>query len=221
MRFSYLFTGIFATFAASWLGLTVVPYSQLANLQPKVDEETGDIYPVNNAGIVAQGRKVYVANGCIYCHTEMVRADQSGSDLDRNWGKRRTVARDYIYDNPPVLGVTRNGPDLANTGNTDLLDPTTDPPQKRWKDAAWHYAHLYNPRAKVEESMMPSFRFLFEKRKIAGERSAEALPLTGDDAPPEGYEIVPTAQARALVGYLLSLDRSHKLNEVKQEAPAK
>jgi cytochrome c oxidase cbb3-type subunit 2 len=221
MRFSFLFAGIFATFASAWVGLTLVPYAQLANLQPKVDEETGDIYPVNNAGIAAQGRKVYVANGCIYCHTQMVRAGQSGSDLDRGWGRRRTVARDYIYDNPPVLGVMRNGPDLANIGNTELVDPTDEPPQKRWKDAAWHYAHLYNPRGKVQGSIMPSFRFLFEKRKIAGERSAEALNLEGEDAVPDGYEVVPTSQARALVGYLLSLDRSHPLNEVKQEAPAK
>ena len=62
---------------------------------------------------------------------------------------------------------------------------------------------------------MPPFRFLFEKRKIVGERSAEALYLSGDDAPPEGYEVVPGPEARALVGYLLSRDKSHPLKEVK------
>lgn len=221
MRFTYLFAGIFATFASSWIGLTLAPYAQLANLQPKVDEETGDIYPVNNQGLVARGRKVYAANGCIYCHTQFVRPEQAGSDIERGWGKRRTVARDYIYDEPAVLGITRNGQDLANIGDTGLVDPTTDPPQKRWKDAAWHYAHLYNPRSKVEGSIMPSFRFLFEKRKIAGERSADALNLEGGDAAPDGYEIVPASDAKALVGYLLSLDRSHQLNEVKQETQVK
>ena len=221
MRLPVLFFGIFATFAVAWFGQIIVPNMQIGNLQPQTEEDGSDAYPVNNAGIAARGRKVYVSEGCYYCHTQQVRDSQSGSDIDRGWGARRTVARDYIYDSPVALGLIRNGPDLANIGNQDLVDASTH--DKRWKDAAWQYEHLYNPRAKVDESIMPSFKYLFKKQKIAGQRSMDALKLEGADAEEVGAdsEIVPTTEAKDLVAYLLSLDRSHALKEVKQEAPAK
>jgi hypothetical protein len=69
----------------------------------------------------------------------------------------------------------------------------------------WQLCHLYAPQAKSLDSTMPPYRFLFEKRKVGKVPSADALKLTGEFAPPAGYEIVPTDDARALVAYLLSL----------------
>lgn len=66
---------------------------------------------------------------------------------------------------------------------------------------------------------MPAYRFLYEKRRVEGEYAADALKLTGADAPPAGYEIVPTYDAKCLVAYLMSLDQSHPLKEVKSAAP--
>ena len=63
---------------------------------------------------------------------------------------------------------------------------------------------------------MPPYRYLFKKQKIGGQRSADALNVPVED----GFEIVPTADAKNLVGYLLSLDKSHPLKEVKSAAPA-
>ena len=213
MRFPALFTGIFATFACAWIGQALIPNAQLGKLQPQTEEDGSDIYPVNNSGIAARGRAVYISEGCYYCHTQQVRDEQAGSDIARGWGKRRTVARDYIYDDPVVLGHMRNGPDLANEGTRQI--------DGKPLDEAWHYLHLYNPRSTVEGSVMPSFSYLFTKRKIAGERSADALNLEGDDAVADGYEVVPNTEAKALVAYLMSLDRSHALKEVKMEAQAK
>jgi cytochrome c oxidase cbb3-type subunit 2 len=65
------------------------------------------------------------------------------------------------------------------------------------------------------DSNMPAYRFLYEKRRISGELSADALKLTGRDTPPEGWEVVPTYDAKCLVAYLMSLDQSHPLKEVK------
>jgi cytochrome c oxidase cbb3-type subunit 2 len=73
--------------------------------------------------------------------------------------------------------------------------------------------HLYNPQLTSPGSNMPSYKFLFEKRKIAGQEDAEALKLTGALAPPPGYEIVPTTEAHQLVAYLTTLDHSHPLPE--------
>ena len=67
---------------------------------------------------------------------------------------------------------------------------------------------------------MPDYRFLYDKRHIGGEPDADALKLTGADAPGEGWEIVPNYDAKCLVAYLMSLDQSHPLKEVKSAAPA-
>ena len=67
---------------------------------------------------------------------------------------------------------------------------------------------------------MPAYRFLYEKHQVAGERSADALELSGREAPPPGWEIVPTYEAKCLVAYLMSLDQSHPLKEVKTAAGA-
>jgi cytochrome c oxidase cbb3-type subunit II len=86
--------------------------------------------------------------------------------------------------------------------------------------AAWHHVHLYSPRSINVDSVMPSYRFLYQTRRISDAPSAEALHLTGSDAPPEGWEIVPTFDARCLVAYLMSLNQSHPLKEVRSTAPA-
>lgn len=204
---SSIFNGILAVFALSFAVLAMAPAIQLGGLQPFVDEDAGDIYPIDVSGVQAEGRAVYVSQGCVSCHTEQVRDPSEGADIERGWGVRRTVARDYIYEKPVLLGTMRFGPDLANIGTRK--DP--DNPDKY--SVAWHYMHLYNPQATSPGSIMPSYKFLFEDRKIAGQEDTEALKLTGDQAPEPGYEIVPSAEARDLVAYLTSLDHSHPLKE--------
>jgi len=65
---------------------------------------------------------------------------------------------------------------------------------------------------------MPAYKFLYEKRRVGGQQSADALHLRGDEAPEEGWEIVPTYDAKCLVAYLMSLNQSHALSEVKSVA---
>jgi cytochrome c oxidase cbb3-type subunit 2 len=65
---------------------------------------------------------------------------------------------------------------------------------------------------------MPAYKFLYEKRPIGGQPSDDALHLRGDEAPAEGWEIVPTYDAKCLVAYLMSLNQSHPLPEVKSAA---
>ena len=65
------------------------------------------------------------------------------------------------------------------------------------------------------DSNMPAYHFLYEKRRISGERAADALQLGEDERVPEGWEVVPTYDARCLVAYLMSLDQSHALKEAK------
>jgi cytochrome c oxidase cbb3-type subunit 2 len=266
-----LFIGLFGTFAFSWLGLTVIPNMQIGHLSPQSDEEGTDIYPMPQSGMVERGRRIYAANGCIYCHSQQIRPDYAASDLDRErdygtpphpkWAQRRSAPRDYIFDRPVLLGSERMGPDLADIGKATAgeqesaappVSPSpgssaaspppapagsTPPPaaavpspaaspsspaaitgEAPAYSAAWHHQHLYSPRSLNSDSNMPAYRFLYEKRLIDGERSADALQLTGSDAPPSGWEVVPTYDARCLVAYLMSRDQSHPLKEVKTAA---
>jgi len=124
----------------------------------------------------------------------------TGADIARGWGSRQSVAADYLYDQPVQLGSLRAGPDLATIG-------------VRVPDASWHWQHLFAPKAVVKNSTMPSFKFLFEVRKVGVAPSPYALKLTGEYAPAAGYEVVPKPEARQLVAYLLSLKNNVPLYE--------
>ena len=307
-----LFLGIFGTFAFSWIGLTVIPTWQIGHLNPESDEEGTDIYPRPQSGMFDRGAHVYAANGCVYCHSQQVRADYIADDIERKWGNRRSAPLDYIFERPVFLGKMRMGQDLANigarapaaeespsaagapapvaqgapasspaaakaaspsSGSSQSPAPATSPgsaasqnasppPGERtgvaspspgqvanttpggsspvapsaqtrgapWPiqtagfppmySAAWHHVHLYAPRSINPDSNMPAYRFLYEKRRIAGERSAEALQLSGSDAPPEGWEVVPTYDARCVVAYLMGLNQSHPLKGVRSAGGA-
>lgn len=96
-----------------------------------------------------EGRKIYINNGCTYCHTQFIR------NIDWGVGALR-VARsgDYVADQPHLLGTERTGPDLSQEGGEHPDD--------------WHVAHFVNPRFTRPESVMPSWAFL-------GPRQIQAL----------------------------------------------
>jgi len=112
--FTPLVLGILATLGFSWLGLAYIPDLQIGHLDPQSDEEGTDIYPMPKSGMAERGRRIYVADGCFYCHSEQVRADYAAADIDRvrdaapsppsKWGDRRSAPRDYIFDRPALLG---------------------------------------------------------------------------------------------------------------------
>jgi len=135
----------------------------------------------------------------VKCETRLV---ATGSDIARGWGSRQSVAVDYLYDQPVQLGSMRAGPDLANIG-------------VRVPDANLHLNHLYAPKSVTPNSTMPSFKFLFEVRKIGAAPSADALNLPKEFAAAPGFEIVPKPEAKQLAAYLLSL----KANVPLYEAP--
>ena len=137
--FTPLVVGLLATLAFSWLGLAYIPDLQIGHLEPQSDEEGTDIYPMPRSGMAERGRRVYVANGCFYCHSQQVRADYAAADIDLQrwaapsprpkWGDRRSAPRDYIFDRPALIGKTRLGPDLANIGKAAPAEEEAAPAQ--------------------------------------------------------------------------------------------
>jgi cytochrome c oxidase cbb3-type subunit 2 len=133
----------------------------------------------------AEGRDVYVANGCSYCHTQQVRP----LPQDKIFG-RPSAPGDFFFQTPELLGSERTGPDLTNTG---VRQPST----------VWQFIHLYNPRAVVPESIMPGFEWMFYVVEQAPPGTTP-VPLPKAYAPERGV-VVPDHRAEALVAYLLSL----------------
>ena len=193
-HFRIVFLGFLLTFASAWVGLAVLPSRYFATLQFAHDPATGAELPPPLASLAQRGAQVYLADGCIYCHSQQVRPADAGSDIARGWGQRRTVARDYLRDRLAVMGTMRTGPDLSNIGVRNPSD-------------TWHLLHLYNPQITSPGSIMPPFRFLFDKVKAGPEPRLDALSLPPRESTP-GWEVIPNADARALVAYLKSLRRS-------------
>src|SRR5262245_28466349 len=203
-----IFLGALLTFVSAWFAIVFAPFLQLNNLESIVKE--GDPpYPRPLGGEALAGVEVYKANGCVYCHSQQIRPKRFVEADESRSGGRRTVARDYIYDKPILIGSMRTGPDLTNIG---VKLPGVE-------GQTWHHIHLYNPRAAVKGSIMPAFRFLYEWRKVVGQPLSDPLQvaLDKDERWPkrEGEQLVPTQNARALVAYLQALDRTFPLPEAE------
>lgn len=199
--------GVLGTILFSLCGLVLIPDWQFQDQKPVLDEY-GEPHPAEPAGSVYLGRQVYISEGCIYCHSQQVRSSTFGADIARNWGQRRSVARDYIFDRPHLMGTMRTGPDLANIG-------------ARQPAREWHYLHLFNPQITSRGSVMPPFRFLFRTIDVDSPVSADARSSwTRVSAEESGTGrpvfLLPTDRASYLVDYLLSLDQNYDLPEAHQ-----
>ena len=212
-HFSVLFLLILSGLALPFLSLVLGGYIQLGNLTQiteSLDEEGKPIegeplFPRKLPGVAQQGKAVYANLGCVYCHTQQVRHPDFGTDIERDWGKRVTVARDYVTQRRALIGTLRIGPDLTNIG-------------ERQPDANWHHLLLYNPQTVLKgTSGMPCYPFLYKVQKVERAPSLNALQFESNSkyAPEEGYEVVPTRRAEALVQYLLSLKLDYSLPEAK------
>ena len=135
-----------------------------------------------------RGRQVYLREGCGFCHTQFVR----DLPMDRPYG-RPSRPGDYAFEDPPMLGTQRTGPDLADVGS-------------RQASEAWHLIHLYDPRAVVPQSVMPAYRWYFAAKDKAGPDDV-VVPVPAGSAP-RGKVIVAGPDGIELVRYLLSLKQA-------------
>ncbi len=94
------------------------------------------------------GRGVYIREGCWYCHSQYVRP-VTGEEF--RWGPV-SEAGEYTYDLPHLFSTRRIGPDLTRVG-------------LKYADE-WHYAHHWDPRFTVPDSIMPSFKWLFHQVRV-------------------------------------------------------
>ena len=186
---SKLFTAAFLLFLVLTLFVCIMP----ALNNQRINEPLPNAIPLSEEAI--RGKGVYIANGCVACHTQQVR----NIDMDKVWGERPSVAADYAGNHridfwrntATLMGTERTGPDLANIGQRQ---PSID----------WHLPHLYNPRIVVKESIMPSYPWLFAIKDKLEEGDVEVnIPeeyLNGQKG-----KVVATEDALHLVAYLQAL----------------
>ena len=210
-----IFLGVFATLALSWAGVLLAAHKQIGSLPQFRDPVEQTITPAPLTGIADQGRLVYQDLGCATCHTQQVRYAGFGTDIERKWGERGSFARDYIREKTVLLGSSRLGPDLRNVA---ARIPEAEQP-------GFFHGLLYAPDSVAPGTNMPAHKFLYEVRPLAGNQpSHKAIKVSGAAAPGDGFEVVPTARAEALVAYLMSLKDSYNYpteQELNAPAPAK
>ena len=144
------------------------------------------------------GKKSFISNGCVACHTQQVR----NVEMDKVWGERPGIAADYAgvtrtdfwRNTATLMGTERTGPDLTNVG-------------KRQPSLAWNLLHLYQPRAVVEESIMPAYIWLFEVKNEVGENDVE-VSVPEEFRKGVSGKIIAKKEALDLVAYLQSLKQT-------------
>ncbi|MEO8961852.1 MAG: cbb3-type cytochrome c oxidase subunit II [Ginsengibacter sp.] len=146
-------------------------------------------------GAALKGKEIYIANGCIACHTQQVR----NVDMDKMWGSRPSIAADYAVNHrmdvwrntATLMGSERTGPDLTNIGERQ---PSID----------WQLLHLYQPRSVVKQSIMPAYQWMFEYKEKPG-KNDKVVNVPDEYMRGRKGKIVAKQQALDLVAYLFSL----------------
>jgi len=117
------------------------------------------------------GRDIYIREGCVGCHSQMVRPFRSETERYGEYSK----AGEFVYDHPFLWGSKRTGPDLHRIGG-------------KYPDA-WHYNHMENPRSTSPGSVMPNYPWLLTQKLDTSPLPAriKALRKIGV-AYPDGYE---------------------------------
>lgn len=92
-----------------------------------------------------EGRDIYIREGCVGCHSQMIRPFRSETERYGEYSK----SGEYIYDRPFLWGSKRTGPDLFRVGG-------------KYSDA-WHYNHMRDPETMSPGSIMPPYEWLLDQ----------------------------------------------------------
>ncbi|MAP55059.1 cytochrome-c oxidase, cbb3-type subunit I [Altibacter sp.] len=92
-----------------------------------------------------EGRDIYIREGCVSCHSQMIRPFRSEVERYGEYSK----SGEYVYDHPFLWGSKRTGPDLFRVGG-------------KYSDN-WHLNHFYDPQSTSSGSIMPSYKWLIQR----------------------------------------------------------
>ena len=89
-----------------------------------------------------EGRDIYIREGCLGCHSQMIRPFRSETERYGEFSK----SGEFVYDRPFLWGSKRTGPDLHRVGG-------------KYSDT-WHYNHMLDPQSMSPGSIMPAYPWL-------------------------------------------------------------
>jgi len=92
-----------------------------------------------------EGRDIYIREGCVGCHSQLVRPFRSETERYGEFSK----SGEFVYDHPFLWGSKRTGPDLHREGGK--------------YPNSWHYQHMRDPSAMSPGSIMPAYGWLYEQ----------------------------------------------------------
>ncbi|MEZ4855328.1 MAG: cytochrome-c oxidase, cbb3-type subunit I [Gelidibacter sp.] len=93
-----------------------------------------------------EGRDIYIREGCVGCHSQMIRPFRSEVERYGDYSK----AGEYVYDHPFLWGSKRTGPDLHRVGG-------------KYSDN-WHLNHMYDPQSTSSGSIMPGYKWIIKNK---------------------------------------------------------
>jgi cytochrome c oxidase cbb3-type subunit I/II len=124
------------------------------------------------------GRDIYIREGCVGCHSQMIRPFRSESERYGEYSK----AGEFVYDHPFLWGSKRTGPDLQRVGG-------------KYPDA-WHYNHMDDPRSTSPGSIMPRYSWLLKQKLDSSSLPSRIRALRKIGVPyPAGFEDGPAQKA--------------------------
>jgi cytochrome c oxidase cbb3-type subunit 2 len=179
------------------LVIAVISLGGLAEIVPLMFQDTVT-EPIDGmeplTALQLEGRDLYIREGCVGCHSQMVRPLRAETERYGHY----SVAGESAYEHPFLWGSKRTGPDLARVG-------------QRYSDD-WHRTHLIDPRSVVPESNMPGFPWLAENTLSGDDTAAKMRALRAVGVPYEDADIEGAQQAvagkteiEAVIAYLQQL----------------
>ncbi len=133
------------------------------------------------------GRDIYIREGCVGCHSQMIRPFRSETERYGEYSK----AGEFIYDHPFLWGSKRTGPDLHRIGGK--------------YPNAWHYNHLDDPRSTSPGSIMPRYSWLLTQKLDTSSLPARISALRKIGVPyPDGYESKALADLNKQAGQVVT-----------------
>ncbi|MFK7911062.1 MAG: hypothetical protein AB8F34_10760 [Akkermansiaceae bacterium] len=222
--------GMLASFGLAWMCLIAIPAAKMSAIPPvkmNAEDEDAPYYQRMASGRIQSGSAIYGANGCYYCHTQLIRPTYLGRQIwrddvagrvDKEEGidtRRETSYYDYDGEEFARIGLARMGSDLSNFGyRAEKYAAATGMTPEHWV-----IEHLYNPRSsalflgdqgqKTDRgwSNCPSQKQMFEEVPTSGQGDGLAISSESNG----DTQVIPKEQARVLASYLLSLKRDDEM----------
>jgi cytochrome c oxidase cbb3-type subunit I/II len=135
------------------------------------------------------GRDLYIREGCVSCHSQLVRPFRSETERYGEYSK----AGEFVYDHPFLWGSKRTGPDLHRLGG-------------KYPDS-WHFNHMYEPSSLSPGSIMPAYPWLIDNELDVSQtteklKTLKALGVPYDEDYIQNADADMTKQANAIVANL-------------------